>query len=91
MKYVDIPGSLTARRRWAHQAWPPQAVTSPMTCPSCGTQITPQPIAYGYPSTELADAAQRGEVFLGGCVVYRDFPSHRCTSCGIGLGSIGSL
>lgn len=41
------------------------------TRPSDGQQV-----AYGYPSTELSEAAERGEVFLGGCVLYRDFPSH---------------
>lgn len=88
-KYVDIPGSsLLRRRRWANQAPAHIRVTDPMDCPGCDRSISPQPIAYGYPGQEMADAAERGEIFLGGCVVYGDFPSHRCPMCGVGLGRL---
>lgn len=86
MRYVDVPGGLLRGKRWEHQDWPARAVTDPMTCPGCSSHMSPQPVVYGYPSIELVDAAERGDVFLGGCVVYRDFPSHRCPTCGIGLG-----
>ena len=89
MKYVDIPGSYLRRRRWAHQAPPEVLVADPMECPGCRESISPQPVSYGYPGQEMADAARRGEVFLGGCIVYRDFPSHRCPRCGMGLGRFG--
>lgn len=36
-------------------------------CKGCGAPITP--VIYGYPSHELMEKAQRGEVRLGGCVV----------------------
>ena len=36
-------------------------------CEGCGTPIAP--VIYGYPSHELMEKAQRGEVRLGGCVV----------------------
>ncbi len=76
------------RRRWKHQA-PDVRVSDQMECPGCARSISPQPVGYGYPDLELADAAERGEIYLAGCIVYRDFPSHRCRECGIGLGRIG--
>ena len=37
------------------------------TCPDCGgTGIR---IIYGLPSPELAEAAERGDVALGGCII----------------------
>lgn len=36
-------------------------------CEGCGTPIAP--VIYGYPSRELMEQAQRGEVRLGGCVM----------------------
>lgn len=75
------------RSRWRHQASPEIPVRDPMTCPGCKRSISPQPISYGYPSAEAGQSAERGEIYLGGCVVGRDFPSHRCRDCGIGLGA----
>lgn len=34
-------------------------------CPNCGARGVP--VAYGLPTVELAEAAERGEVVLGGC------------------------
>jgi len=50
-------------------------------CPQCG-KITGLPIAYGLPPTEMFEQARRGEIVLGGCVIFDDSPSHACTSCG---------
>lgn len=50
-------------------------------CPACGEQ-TLVPIVYGMPGYELFEAAERGEVRLGGCIVGIDQPSTACTSCG---------
>ena len=36
-------------------------------CEGCGAPIAP--VIYGYPSRELMEQAQRGEVRLGGCIV----------------------
>ena len=41
--------------------------TLEITCPRCGAVSVP--IVYGLPSYELFDAADRGEVALGGCCV----------------------
>ena len=51
-------------------------------CPKCGTERV-LPIAYGYPSPEMQDAIQRGELALGGCIVGRagGDPLWRCAAC----------
>lgn len=82
---IILPGWGGSRRRWKHQD-PNARITDPMDCPNCGRSISPQPIAYGYPGPEMADAAARGEIHLGGCRVFWDFPSYRCRECGYGLG-----
>lgn len=52
-------------------------------CKGCGTPIAP--VIYGYPSHELMEKAQRGEVRLGGCVVpfgiERTLNDSYCGSC----------
>lgn len=48
-------------------------------CPSCGGKLVP--IAYGLPGEELMEAAQRGEVAMGGCVVTGDDPVWQCREC----------
>lgn len=49
-------------------------------CPSCGGTITE--IVYGLPSLELFEAAERGEVAIGGCVLFGNDPDRQCASCG---------
>lgn len=39
------------------------------------------PIAYGLPTGVLMDAAERGEVVLGGCTVTGDDPQWACPAC----------
>ena len=51
-------------------------------CRRCGGQTTR--IAYGYPGPEMWEAAERGEVVLGGCVIAPGQPRRRCTACGSG-------
>ena len=48
-----------------------------VTCPICGAPAVE--IAYGYPGPELFDAADRGEVVLGGCIVDASNPTHMCS------------
>lgn len=54
--------------------------TSGATCPSCGAATVP--IVYGYPGADLWEASERGEVVLGGCMVYDGRPTRRCPACG---------
>jgi predicted RNA-binding Zn-ribbon protein involved in translation (DUF1610 family) len=51
-------------------------------CPRCGETVKPVPIAYGYPSAEMFEAAERGEIQLGGCVIGEDDPPFVCPACG---------
>ena len=51
-------------------------------CPRCGSESVP--IVYGMPGFEDFEAADRGGLALGGCIVMDDQPTHRCTNeeCG---------
>lgn len=53
----------------------------PASCPRCGSTDT-IPIAYGLPGPELMEAAERGEVAIGGCIVSGSQPTHECRGCG---------
>jgi hypothetical protein len=60
------------------------AVSDMAVCPACGGAGIP--ILYGLPvAADLFEAADRGEVALGGCVINLDpdhqDPDHRCSSC----------
>ena len=56
-------------------------MTDTTRCPECeGTDVVP--IVYGFPGPDLADAQNRGEVELGGCVVTGADPEWRCKVCG---------
>ena len=50
-------------------------------CDSCGKPLKVVPIVYGYPLPETFEAADRGEVVLGGCIVSDDDPPYACASC----------
>jgi hypothetical protein len=50
-------------------------------CPSCHATSLVR-VARGYPTPETMDAAERGEVVLGGCMVGADVPELACRSCG---------
>ncbi len=49
-------------------------------CPNCGSQNTAA-VIWGYPSSEGMRAAERGDVFLGGCMVGLDDPDYGCHDC----------
>jgi hypothetical protein len=49
-------------------------------CPECGSRKS-KPLIYGLPSEETTVKAQRGEVILGGCVMYPFSPRRQCSSC----------
>ncbi|MEW6144575.1 MAG: hypothetical protein AB1598_06100 [Thermodesulfobacteriota bacterium] len=49
-------------------------------CPECGSHDV-LPIVYGLPGPELEARAVRGEVVLGGCIVYDSAPDLHCKSC----------
>ena len=51
---------------------------SKLICPVCGSASIP--IVYGLPGSELFERADRGEVSLGGCIVWDEQPNAQCTS-----------
>ena len=53
-------------------------------CPRCGSTDSIR-IAYGYPGQEMAEAAERGEIRLGGCMVGPESPDYECLGCGAAL------
>lgn len=48
-------------------------------CERCGSTLTP--IVYGYPTHETFEAADRGEVVLGGCLTWEGRPRAVCRTC----------
>lgn len=54
-----------------------------VTCPSCSSLST-IPIVYGKPTFELQQAATRGLVELGGCMVESGNATRRCLDCRLG-------
>lgn len=46
------------------------------SCPVCGARMIP--IAYGFPSGEMFEQAERGEVVLGGCLIDPANPENVC-------------
>jgi hypothetical protein len=60
---------------------PVRPAEPPRFCPHCGADSV-APIAYGYPGTELFEAAERGEIILGGCIVRSEQPTWQCRNCG---------
>ena len=58
------------------------------SCPACGGGNS-MPIEYGEPAPETWDAAERGEIELGGCVVVFGLdPAWRCRQCGEAFGVV---
>jgi len=49
-------------------------------CPNCLAKAG-VPVQYGLPTRAAAEAAERGEVVLGGCVLTDDDPPRCCTNC----------
>jgi DNA-directed RNA polymerase subunit RPC12/RpoP len=54
---------------------------TPRACPRCGSRDV-IPILYGYPLPETMEAAERGEIELGGCCVTGNDPTLKCRACG---------
>ncbi|CAN5679645.1 ADP-ribosylglycohydrolase family protein [soil metagenome] len=66
----------------------PSTRSGDVRCPVCGAPGIP--IEYGMLSSELFEAAERGEVALGGCGVSNDNPAHECP-CGHRWGAYGDF
>jgi hypothetical protein len=53
-------------------------------CPACGA-VEAIRIEYGYPTHEMAEAEERGEIRLGGCLIGPESPDFECRRCGVAL------
>lgn len=49
-------------------------------CPQCSSKETVK-IVYGYPSQELLQSWFKKEIELGGCIVRKENPTHKCKKC----------
>lgn len=56
------------------------ATRKPERCPACDSPLIAD-ICYGYPSRETAEAAGRGEIVLGGCLIDDANPQWKCRAC----------
>jgi hypothetical protein len=52
----------------------------PEFCPSCGARSVVR-IAYGHPAVETEEAARRGVVVLGGCILAENSAKWHCFGC----------
>ena len=59
---------------------PMSTATETRPCPRCGS-VESTPIVYGYPTTEAFEAAERGEISLGGCAIGPESPELECRGC----------
>ena len=58
-----------------------QTTTPLPPCPACGS-LRAIEVVYGLPAPELTEAALRGEVRLGGCLIGPESPDYECLDCG---------
>ena len=57
-----------------------QVHRKPLKCRHCGSKVLS--IVYGLPGPVLQEAAERGELILGGCCIFPDNPDYQCPICG---------
>ena len=57
------------------------AETKLIKYPKCKTSDFVTPISYGYPSLEMREQSDLGEIVLGGCSIREEAPDYRCTEC----------
>ena len=58
-------------------------------CPRCDGELLP--ILWGMPTLEDWEAGQRGEVYIGGCIVPdAPWPRWTCAACGIRITDDGA-
>ncbi len=90
---VAQPAAQAAAQPRQHTAYEAPAVAevpvvfavpwSPLRCPSCHSVGTMRPIVYGPASqtTAARQAAERGEIVIGGSAVESDAPNAQCSKC----------
>lgn len=63
-----------------HTSAVPSGVMKAWKCPNCGEKAG-VPVQCGLPTRAAAEAAERGVLVLGGCVLTDDDPPRCCTAC----------
>jgi len=48
-------------------------------CPECGEKLLP--IEYGMPGPDLFEKVEKGEVYIGGCIIEDIQPIYHCNKC----------
>lgn len=56
------------------------ADTTTAVCPHCGAKLVP--IVYGFPAPDAFEQVARGEIVLGGCLMYPGAPDDGCPTKG---------
>lgn len=75
-KLLLLPVLLVAAVAFSQHS--PDSISKMPVCPICKSNKDVVPIIYGKPATALIKKAERGECWLGGCVVDKDSPWHYC-------------
>lgn len=57
-----------------------------LRCPACGSADV-IPILHGLPDHDMFQAAERGEIAIGGCVIHSSSPTDVCRACDTEFGS----
>lgn len=55
-------------------------MAKPKRCPECGSEKIVR-IVYGFPAPEAAQAEERGELLIGGCMIGPGSPRWGCGAC----------
>lgn len=65
-----------------------QVRRKPLKCKHCGGKVLP--VVYGLPAPMLLEAAERGELILGGCCIFPENPDYQCPICGQRYARLGN-
>jgi hypothetical protein len=89
MRIMDGPGEFERILLTEFRAGVQERRREAPSCPRCGASES-IPVLYGLPTHYAGEAAERGEVLLGGCMLGRPGgdPEWACGECGFEFGVI---
>ena len=62
-----------------------------MKCPQCLKSESIIPILYGMPTHKLMKEVHEGKLYIGGCALDDNEPTHYCTACNIKFDKSGNV